>query len=85
MIETAKMSTRGQIIIPKTIREHMQAEEGTIFTMCLVDKKTLMIRIMDQDDIIKKFNEIRNRIKGNLTDEEINEEIQACRREKRKS
>ncbi len=33
VVETIKMSSKGQIVIPREIREEMHAEEGTIFAV----------------------------------------------------
>ena len=32
-VETTKMSSRGQIVIPQDIRQKLHAEEGTIFAV----------------------------------------------------
>ena len=33
VVETIKMSSKGQIVIPRGIREEIHAEEGTIFAV----------------------------------------------------
>ena len=79
-VETAKMSERGQIIIPKGIREFIHAGENTIFTVMPLDDETIVMRKLDK--VIKEFREIRRGIRNKLSDKEINEEIHAARKSK---
>ena len=41
------MSERGQIIIPKHIREYIGAAERTIFTVMPLDKETIIMKKLD--------------------------------------
>ena len=55
MIETIKVSSRGQIVIPERIRKDLGIEEGT--KMVLI-KKGDMIFIEKEDKFLKKLNSV---------------------------
>ena len=55
IIETTKMSTRGQVIIPKDVREYIKAEENTIFTVVPLDKDTILMKKMDKKKLLEEF------------------------------
>lgn len=80
IIETAKMSTRGQVIIPKDIRDYIKAEENTIFTVVSLNKDTILMKKLDKKKLLTEFRSIRDGIKGKLSTEEINNEIMAHRK-----
>ncbi len=82
-VETAKMSERGQIIIPKEIRDYIDAGESTIFTVMPIDRETIIMKKLDRQRIIRELENIRNKIKDKMTSEEINEEITEVRRLRR--
>ncbi|MFH1915660.1 MAG: AbrB/MazE/SpoVT family DNA-binding domain-containing protein [Nanoarchaeota archaeon] len=79
-IETAKMSERGQIIIPKDIRDYIGAIDSTIFTMMPLDKETVIMKKLDTTAILKDFRDIRTRINKHMTSNEINAEIRDARK-----
>lgn len=79
-VETTKMSTRGQIIIPKEIREYINAEEGTLFTVATLDEETLIMKKLDKQKLVNEFRNIRNRVRTKLTKEEILDEVKAARK-----
>ncbi len=81
-VETAKMSDRGQIIIPKEIRDYIDANENTIFTVLPLDRETIIMRKMDKEKLVQELRGIRNKISKKLTPKEISEEIQAARKAK---
>lgn len=81
-IETAKMSERGQIIIPKEVRDYIGAEESTIFTIIPIDRETIIMKKLDKIKIIQELRSIRTRVKGKLTIQEINQEIEEARKAK---
>ena len=83
-IETATMSERGQIIIPKDIRDYIGANTNTIFTIMPLDRDTLIMKKLDRLKIIQEFESIRMKVKDKLTPEEINEEITEVRQLRKK-
>ena len=82
-IETAKMSQRGQIIIPKEIRDYVHATEDTIFTIMPLDKETIIMKKLDTLKLVQEFKNLRKGAIEKLSREDINEEIQAVRKQKR--
>jgi len=80
IIETTKMSTRGQIIIPKDIRNFISADESTIFTVSPVDSETIIMRKIDTEKMMKTLNTARKKTMK-LSDQEINDEIQKARKD----
>jgi AbrB family looped-hinge helix DNA binding protein len=79
-IETAKMSERGQIIIPKDVRDYIDAKENTIFTIMPIDKETIIMRKLDKAQLVKDFRSIRSGVKEKMTSKEISEEIKQSRK-----
>ena len=43
VIETTKMSSKGQIVIPQEIREEIEADEGTVFAV-VGSKDTIVLK-----------------------------------------
>jgi len=82
IIDTTKMSTRGQVIIPKDIREYLGVERDTIFTVMPLDKDTLIMKKMDKKKLLDEFRDIRTSVKGKLTSQEIDDEIRDNRKAK---
>ena len=78
-VETAKMSERGQIIIPKGVRDYLGAKENTIFTVMPLDKETIVMKKLDKIKLLQEFRNIRKSTEK-LTREEINKEIKEARR-----
>ncbi len=79
-IETAKMSERGQIIIPKDVRVYIGAGESTIFTIMTLDRGTIIMKKLDKMKMIREFRSIRAKVKEKLTPEEISREIEEARK-----
>jgi len=78
-VDTTKMSTRGQVIIPKDIRDYVGAEENTIFTVMPLDRETIIMKKLDKKRLINEFRAIRMRTKK-ISSEEISNEISATRK-----
>ena len=60
LVETVKMSSKGQIVIPQDIRNELRATEGTIFSVVssgdtLVMKK---LKMPSREDLIKQLETI---------------------------
>lgn len=78
-VETAKMSDRGQIIIPKGVRNYIGAEDSTIFTIMPLDKETIIMKKLDKVKLIQEFRTIRKNA-GKIAQEDINKEIKETRK-----
>ncbi|MBI2135023.1 AbrB/MazE/SpoVT family DNA-binding domain-containing protein [Candidatus Woesearchaeota archaeon] len=80
-METAKMSERGQIIIPKEVRDEVGASANTIFAVSALNKDTIVMKKIDTESYIRKFRELRSRAKR-LSPAEIEAEIHEYRKSK---
>ena len=78
------MSERGQIIIPKDIRNEVHASTNTIFIVSALDKDTIVMKKLDSDAWIKEFRQIRKRTRK-LSPGKIEALIHEVRKEKRSS
>jgi bifunctional DNA-binding transcriptional regulator/antitoxin component of YhaV-PrlF toxin-antitoxin module len=82
-METAKMSERGQIIIPKGVREQIHADTNTVFVVDTLDKDTIVMKKLDSEAYIKEFKEMRKRT-AKLSSAQIEELIHEVRKENKK-
>lgn len=72
IVETTKMSTKGQVIIPKEVREFTQSKENTMFTVIPLNTETIILKKMDREKMVKEFRKIRQETKDKLSEAEIN-------------
>jgi len=75
-VELTTIGERGQAVIPKSIREQMPAPKGTLFSVVLVDKDTLVMRRVDKKKLLGEFKDLRASVKK-LSEAEIVGEIKA--------
>ncbi len=57
MIETIKMSSKGQIVIPQDIREDLQLGEGSVFAV-VSNQDTIVLKKLEtpsKEDLIKEL------------------------------
>ena len=73
-IETAKMSERGQMIIPKEIRDEVGASTDTIFAVSTLDKDTIVMKMLNTKKLVEEFRNLRSKAKK-FSSEEIEAEI----------
>ena len=78
-VETTRMSTKGQVIIPKITRDFTDSREDTIFTVFPIDKKTIVLKKLDKEKIIAEFRALRKKVKNKLSEEEVNEIVHKVR------
>ena len=60
VVETIKMSSKGQIVIPRDIREEIAADEGTIFSV-VSSKGTVILKKIEtpsKEELIKELETI---------------------------
>jgi len=85
--EITIVSEKGQVVIPKAIRERMKIAKMKLLVYCYGD--TLILKKLEIPDVEKKLEALYRRIDrkiakyGDLSEEEIDEEIQRYRKEKR--
>jgi bifunctional DNA-binding transcriptional regulator/antitoxin component of YhaV-PrlF toxin-antitoxin module len=72
IVETTKMSTKGQVIIPKEVREFTQSTENTLFTVMPLNVDTIILKKLDKKAALAELDKIRARVKGKLSEDEIN-------------
>ena len=72
-VETTKMSTRGQVIIPKETREFTGSSKDTIFTVFPINKETIVLKKLDRQKVLEEFKALRAKVKGKLSEAEANE------------
>jgi len=84
-VEPAKMSTRGQIVIPQAVRERVKAGKDALFMVGAVDEDTIILKKVNRQKIVSELLSMRKKIlqrTGGLTSKEIEDEIHAYRASK---
>lgn len=85
--EIAVVGTKGQIVIPQRLRKELAITPNTKLCVYRKDDKLVVVKLKvpplaDLKELFKEIDE-QNKGKKKLTEEEVLEEIQAYRREKR--
>jgi len=78
-VETTRMSTKGQVIIPKDTRDFTDSREDTIFTVFPIDKKTIVLKKLDKEKIIAEFRALRKKVKNKISEAEVNKIVHKVR------
>jgi AbrB family looped-hinge helix DNA binding protein len=76
VVETVKMSSRGQIVIPQGIRQDVHAEEGTVFAV-VSNKDTVILKKITtptKEQLIHDLRSIAKKSKKKLQARGITEE-----------
>ena len=89
-VETIRMSSKGQLVIPQDIREEVNAEEGTVF-MVVGSKDTIILKKIitpSKEELIKNLGEFAKKMtvkmeKLGIKENAVPEIIKQFRREKR--
>jgi len=74
-LETVKMSSKGQIVIPQDIREEIHVAEGTIFAI-VGSKDTIILKKIatpSKEDLIKDLGVFAKKAKMQLQKKGISE------------
>jgi AbrB family looped-hinge helix DNA binding protein len=85
--EVTTMSEKGQIVIPQSIRKELKIKPKTKF-LVFGRGDTVIMKRLELPDIKKEWEGIFKMMdskKLDLSDEEVNEEIEKSRKEKRRS
>ena len=85
--EIAIVGTKGQIVIPQQLRKELAITPNTKLCIYRRDDKLVVVKLKvsplaDLKELFKEIDE-QNKGKKKLTEEQILEEIQAHRREKK--
>ncbi|MBI5066408.1 AbrB/MazE/SpoVT family DNA-binding domain-containing protein [Candidatus Woesearchaeota archaeon] len=76
MIETIKMSSKGQIVIPQDIREDLQLGEGSVFAV-VSNQDTIVLKKLEtpsKEDLIKELVVMAREGKERLQRKDLKEE-----------
>ena len=74
-VETTKMSSRGQIVIPREVREELHAEEGTLFAV-IGGKDTIVLKKIEtpsKNILIKELQALAKESRKRLESKGIKE------------
>ncbi len=60
IIETVKMSSKGQIVIPQGMREELNAGEGTIFAIAKTESTVVLKKLEtpSKEQLLKELKEL---------------------------
>lgn len=87
MATIAAMSSRGQIVLPVSIRRKLNLGEGSQF-LVITDNENILLKPIKDPSLDEFYSLIEQAQKTaaqlGLTEEEINAEVKAMRAEKRK-
>ena len=75
-METVKMSSKGQVVIPQGIRNELHAGEGTLFVV-IGSKDTVLLKKLEKpskEDLIAKLESIAKEGRRRLESKGIKEE-----------
>ena len=72
-VETTKMSTKGQVTIPKEIRDFTESGAETIFTVFLLNKETIILKKLNKQKIVGEFRALRAKVKSKISEAEVGE------------
>ena len=75
-METVKMSSKGQVVIPQSIRNELHAGEGTLFVV-IGSKDTVLLKKLEKpskEDLIAKLESIAKEGRRRLESKGIKEE-----------
>jgi AbrB family looped-hinge helix DNA binding protein len=74
-VETVRMSSKGQIVIPQDIREGLNAGEGTVFAVAGSKDTVILKKIAtpSKDELIKSLGAIAKSAKAKLEKKGISE------------
>ena len=79
-VELTTIGERGQTVIPKSIRDQMPAPKGTLFSLVLIDKDTLVMKRFDKRKLLAEFKDLRASVQKKFCDQEIVGEIKKSRK-----
>ena len=87
MATIAAMSSRGQIVLPISIRRKLKLGEGSQF-LVVTDNENILLKPVKEPSLDEFYSLIeqaqKTAVQLGLTEDEINAEIKAMRAEKRK-
>ena len=84
MIEVVNLSTKGQLVIPKNMREEMELNKNDKFVL-VNDKDTIIMKRLQEDEIKLRMKSLMKEFtqgfkKVGITKEDLRTEIKAARK-----
>lgn len=90
-VETTKMSSRGQVVIPFDIRKEIKAEEGTIFLVIASGEDLILkkIKMPSKKELIKDLKKMseegrKNAEKLGIKESDVPDLVDKSRKSKRR-
>ncbi len=86
MIEVVNLSSKGQLVIPKDMREEMRLNPKDKFVL-VSDKDTIILKKLQEDEIKVRMKSLMDTFarefkKAGITKEDLTREIKAVRKAK---
>ena len=75
-LETVRMSSKGQIVIPQAMREELHADEGTLF-MAMRNGDTIILKKIEtpsKEELIKRLHSMAKEGRARLEARGVKEE-----------
>lgn len=74
-VETVRMSSKGQVVIPQDIREEVQVEEGTVFAVVATRDTIILKKIVtpSKEELIKDLGLFAKKAKAKLQSKGVTE------------
>lgn len=68
IVETIRMSSKGQVVIPQGIREDLHASEGTVFAVTGSEDTVILKKVAtpNREDLIKELSLVAKKAKAHL-------------------
>ena len=63
LVETTKMSERGQVVVPMNLRKFIKADKETTFAVSAIDENTLVFKKIDFRNFSEDFRKFRAKVK----------------------
>jgi AbrB family looped-hinge helix DNA binding protein len=76
---SVKLSSKGQLVLPKHIRQELQLEPGAEFEVDVVDGKIILQPVLKQEELQQILTELRQIVQG----ADLREELKAEREQER--
>ncbi len=69
-VNVARLSSRGQIVIPKELREELGLKKDDLLLITTIED-TLVMKKLDRTKLLEEFESIRKAVKEKLSSEEV--------------
>lgn len=84
MIEVVNLSSKGQLVIPKNMREEMKLNQRDKFVL-VNNRDTIIMKRLQEEEIKSRMNSLMKELtkefnKGGITKEDLRKEIKAVRK-----